>query len=103
MSIMAVSRADLIRGRFRAEPAPVQAPQALEARIGAGCLSFNGTDCRMCGDHCDPGAIRFRPLGRGRWLPMIETGGCTGCGDCVGVCPVKAVTLEPAVLEPAAG
>ncbi|WP_167525393.1 4Fe-4S dicluster domain-containing protein [Roseomonas genomospecies 6] len=103
---MAVSRADLIRGRFRAEPTPVQAPvpqapvtQALEARIGASCLSFNGTDCRMCSDHCDPGAIRFRPLGRGRWLPMIEAGGCTGCGDCVGVCPVKAVTLEPAVLE----
>ncbi|WP_170295885.1 4Fe-4S dicluster domain-containing protein [Azospirillum brasilense] len=48
----------------------------------------------MCGDHCDRGAIRFRPLGRGRWLPIVEEGGCSGCGDCVGVCPVKAVTME---------
>ncbi|KAA0684651.1 4Fe-4S dicluster domain-containing protein [Azospirillum brasilense] len=95
---MAVSRADLFRGRFRSEPArpqtPSAAPQALEARIGAACLSYIGTDCRMCGDHCDRGAIRFRPLGRGRWLPIVEEGGCSGCGDCVGVCPVKAVTME---------
>lgn len=93
---MAVSRADLFRGRFRSEPAPSEAPQAREARIGAGCLSYTGTDCRMCSDHCDHGAIRFRPLGRGRWLPTVEAGGCTGCGDCASVCPVKAVTMEPA-------
>lgn len=95
---MAISRADLFRGRFRSEAGPSQPPaapsQALEARIGAGCLSYTGIDCRMCGDHCDHGAIRFRPLGRGRWLPIIEEGGCTGCGDCAGVCPVKAVTME---------
>ncbi|GAA4254882.1 4Fe-4S dicluster domain-containing protein [Azospirillum formosense] len=94
---MAISRADLFRGRFRSEPVSSEAPQALEARIGAACLSYTGTDCRICGDHCDRGAIRFRPLGRGRSLPIIEAGGCTGCGDCAAVCPVKAVTMEAAV------
>ncbi|WP_175426365.1 4Fe-4S dicluster domain-containing protein [Azospirillum brasilense] len=94
---MAISRADLFRGRFRSESLPsaeVQPSQAREARIGAACLSYTGTDCRMCGDHCDRGAIRFRPLGRGRWLPIIEEGNCTGCGDCAAVCPVKAMTME---------
>jgi ferredoxin-type protein NapF len=71
------------------------APWQLAARIGADCLSFGGIDCRMCADHCDTAAIRFRPLGRGRWLPNIEEADCTGCGACVGVCPVKAVAVRP--------
>ncbi|WP_448206202.1 ferredoxin-type protein NapF [Azospirillum sp. sgz302134] len=78
-----------------ARSAPDVAPWTLTARIGADCLSFNGTDCRVCADHCDERAIRFRPLGRGRWLPDIEAVDCTGCGACVGVCPVKAVTVAP--------
>lgn len=71
-----------------------RAPWGLKAVIGAGCLSFNGVDCRVCGDHCEARAIRFRPLGRGRWLPEIESGACTGCGGCVGPCPVKAIAVR---------
>lgn len=69
------------------------APWTLTARIGASCLSFGGVDCRMCGDHCETRAIRFRPLGRGRWLPDVVAADCIGCGACVGVCPVRAVTI----------
>lgn len=68
-------------------------PWTLVAAIGASCLSFLGTDCRMCGDHCDAAAIRFRPLGGGRWLPTVEGADCTGCGACVSVCPVGAVSV----------
>lgn len=68
-------------------------PWSLVATIGAACLSLAGTDCRMCQDHCDPAAIRFRPLGRGRWLPTVEEADCTGCGACVAVCPVGAVSV----------
>lgn len=71
-------------------------PWTLTAVIGASCLAFGGVECRVCGDHCEPRAIRFRPLGRGRWLPAIEAADCTGCGACVGVCPVKAVSVGPA-------
>jgi len=77
------------------------APWTLVASIGGTCLSFGGVECRMCGDHCETRAIRFRPLGRGRWLPNIEAADCTGCGACVGVCPVKAVTVKPAEHNPA--
>ena len=72
-----------------------RAPWAITAEIGAGCLSFNGVDCRTCGDHCEARAIRFRPLSRGRWLPTIEAADCTGCGACVGPCPVKAIAVRP--------
>lgn len=73
---------------------PEQAPWRITAAIEAGCLSFNGTDCRVCGDHCATGAIRFRPLGRGRWLPEVGDTACTGCGACVGPCPVKAIMVR---------
>lgn len=72
-----------------------RAPWGLKADIGAGCLSVNGVDCRVCGDHCEARAIRFRPLGRGRWLPEIAGASCTGCGACVGPCPVKAISVRP--------
>ncbi len=71
-----------------------RAPWARQAEIRAGRLSFNGVDCRVCGDHCEARAIRFRPLGRGRWLPAVEGGTCTGCGACVGPCPVKAIAVR---------
>ena len=25
--------------------------------------------------------------------PIIETDSCSGCGDCVGYCPVKAISM----------
>ncbi len=77
------------------------APWTLKAGIAAACLSFGGVDCRMCGDHCETRAIRFRPLGKGRWLPAVEAADCTGCGACVGVCPVKAIAVSPADSNPA--
>lgn len=103
-----VSRADLLRGRFtkRPESAPT-APDAETAgprvaRIGGSCLSFGGVECRVCGDHCGPRAIRFRPLGRGRWFPDLEESRCDGCGDCAAPCPIGAITLIPQPVPEAA-
>jgi ferredoxin len=28
------------------------------------------------------------------WLPLIDRLTCTGCGDCVAVCPTQALALE---------
>jgi ferredoxin-type protein NapF len=95
-----VSRADLLRGRIRTRPSPAD-PQDAEpsgprvARIGGACLSFGGVECRVCGDHCGARAIRFRPLGRGRWFPDLDEQLCDGCGDCAAPCPVGAVALIP--------
>lgn len=63
------------------------------ARIGASCLSYQGVECRMCGDHCPTSAIAFQPMGRGRWLPTVIEADCSGCGACVAPCPARAVAL----------
>ncbi|WP_239988621.1 4Fe-4S dicluster domain-containing protein [Paramagnetospirillum kuznetsovii] len=71
-------------------------PVALLAHLNANCISVQGTACRLCGDPCEPRAIRFRPLLGGRALPEISAETCTGCGVCVSACPVGAMTLAPA-------
>jgi len=32
----------------------------------------------------------------GRALPVIDAAACTGCGDCLSICPVGALSLVPA-------
>lgn len=31
------------------------------------------------------------------WLPIIDPDTCTGCGDCVEVCPTEALALQDGV------
>ena len=63
--------------------------------LGPGCLSGAGTGCRICEDHCDAAAIRFRPALGGRATPAIDPAACTGCGACIAPCPTGALTLSP--------
>ena len=86
------------RGLFRAVSATDTSSAALRddrhfARIGAFCLETRGTSCRRCTDSCDVSAIRFRPMGGGRTIALLDQGACTGCGDCLPVCPVNAIEL----------
>ncbi len=67
-------------------------PWALAARIGEACLSAAGVVCRVCGEQCEAGAIRFRLAPGGRSRPEVGPG-CTGCGACVAPCPVAAVGM----------
>ena len=67
-------------------------PAQPEAKIASGCLSFKGVACRICGEHCDAGAIRFHLRIGGAALPEV-TADCTGCGTCVGVCPAAAISM----------
>jgi ferredoxin-type protein NapF len=67
---------------------------AHRAAVGKRCLASNGVVCRACGDHCEAGAIRFRLALGGRSHPAIDAARCIGCGACVAVCPVQAVTLQ---------
>lgn len=81
----------------RCEPGALRrtddAPWTLRARIGEACLSAQGVECRVCGESCPAGAIRFRPRLGGVALPVLETEACTGCGACFGPCPVRAIAL----------
>ncbi len=67
-------------------------PNARVAQIGAACVEPRGVACRRCGEACDVGAIRFR-LARGGAQPLLDISICTGCGDCLTVCPVSAIAL----------
>ncbi|MFO1327340.1 MAG: 4Fe-4S dicluster domain-containing protein [Rubrivivax sp.] len=69
-------------------------PAPLRAQVAPGCLAQGGIECRLCGEHCDVGAIRFPPRLGGVAAPVIDPLRCTGCGDCLPVCPSAALTLS---------
>ncbi|RJF94117.1 ferredoxin-type protein NapF [Sphingomonas cavernae] len=64
----------------------------LKAGIASTCLAKNGVTCFSCRDACGEMAIRFRPA-QGGAAPELDTDRCTGCGACVGICPVSAISL----------
>jgi ferredoxin-type protein NapF len=66
--------------------------------IDGRCLAGKGVVCRSCGEACDASAIRFRLRVGGAAEPQVDAAICTGCGYCIGVCPVQAlrITKSPA-------
>jgi ferredoxin len=57
--------------------------------------------CNCCGCCCEAmiAARRFavlNPVHTTNFIPVTETANCTGCGKCVNVCPVEAMTLVSA-------
>lgn len=70
-----------------------QAAWPYKAAIGDNCLPRHGVECRICGDYCQPRAIRFTPRLGGSPLPSLDPESCTGCGACVGPCPAAAIRI----------
>lgn len=70
------------------------APWSLRARIDAGCLAQRGVECRVCGEACATGAIRFRPAAGGVARPEFDAARCTGCGACQAPCPAGAIAIS---------
>lgn len=91
------------RGLFRALAGTVdREPSRDEAEASAGriiaaiseaCVEPKGVTCRRCGEACEAGAIRYRPLGRGRSATLVESELCTGCRECAPVCPTSAIAF----------
>lgn len=75
---------------------PQAAPEAFSWRVQVDekCLNRRGVECRVCGDACDTRALRFAPARGGISTLQIDTASCTGCGDCIGVCPTHALSLR---------
>lgn len=65
----------------------------IRATIGEGCIARKSVECRICGEQCGESAIRFVPQAGGIAQPQLDTSRCTGCGACVGPCPVAAITV----------
>ncbi|MDR0701366.1 MAG: ferredoxin-type protein NapF [Azoarcus sp.] len=69
-------------------------PWPLVAVVGAACLPRQGVLCRSCGEHCEVGAIRFPPRPGRPAQPDVDASLCTGCGECVAVCPARAISMR---------
>lgn len=58
------------------------------------CLAKNNITCQSCKDACDPEAIKF-PITSATPAPVVNPDLCTGCGECVSVCPVNSISIQP--------
>lgn len=74
---------------------PRAVPQAFgwRVQVAGSCLSRRGVECRVCGDACDARALRFVPARGGIAQLQVDTAACTGCGECLAVCPVAALSV----------
>jgi ferredoxin-type protein NapF len=69
-------------------------PFSFRLSISDNCLAKAGEPCRTCTEFCDNYAIRIVRNARGRTLPTVDDERCTGCGSCVGPCPVGAIKIS---------
>jgi ferredoxin-type protein NapF len=87
---------------FCGECRSVCQPKALNAAqpwqqsivIGAQCIAQHGVDCRVCGELCDAGAIRFTLQVGKVAQPSLALDACTGCGACIAPCPSSAIQMQ---------
>ncbi len=92
MNSRAISRRDLLFGRFRngvrrallPKPAVPATDAPTTAVIqGRHCLAYRGLMCSTCYERCpEPGAIAME-----RGIPRVNADLCTGCRVCHDVCP----------------
>ncbi|MHB1140416.1 MAG: ferredoxin-type protein NapF [Sulfuricaulis sp.] len=68
-------------------------PWDIRAGVTAQCLTHQGVECRVCGEQCEAGAIRFRFAPGGVAQPQVDPAVCNGCGACVAPCPVQAISI----------
>ena len=76
------------------DPTAVRVAFTWRIQVADTCLARRGVECRVCGDACDARALRFVPSPGGIAQLRIDADACTGCGECLGVCPVVALSLR---------
>lgn len=65
------------------------------AVITDGCLTRHRVECRVCGENCEAGAIRFTLHSGSPATPTLNDQLCTGCGQCFMPCPASAIQPGP--------
>ena len=105
-----LTRRKLIFGAFHNQEAPLPTPETLAPRLdkhvrivafAEHCLAQQNVVCRTCGEICAHDAIRFSPRLGGAALPVLDSERCTGCGDCLPICPNSALNLVASSHAPA--
>lgn len=80
-------------GALRQTNAPDEVPWKLKAVIADNCIAYQSVVCRSCAEQCDARAIVFQ-LSAGRVpQPRLARDKCNGCGACVLICPVHAISV----------
>lgn len=73
---------------------PEQQPWVIVAHIKDTCLAFHNVTCSRCADECESRSIKLNYSVHGISIPEVNNDNCTGCGACVGVCPVSAIAVH---------
>lgn len=69
-------------------------PWAVRAVIGEACLAERGVVCYSCRESCEVLAIGFGYSAQGIPIPQLDSGRCTGCGECLADCPTQAIRMS---------
>jgi len=80
--------------RYNAFSALKEKPWEIVAEIKDNCLSKIGVICQSCFEVCEHDVIEFSLQVGGIPSIGLETSNCTGCGDCVSVCPKDAIQIN---------
>ena len=76
----------------------IQEPWQAIAYVESHCLVKAGSWCSVCVEECEHEAISISSdIGRAPIL-QVNADKCTGCGACVGPCPVAALVVKPKVV-----
>ena len=81
-------------GALERDPMADAPPWDLKLLFLDSCLSLNAVVCRSCGEACDERAIRFELRTGGNALPLLNREICTGCGECISVCPNDSIRIS---------
>lgn len=80
-------------GALQQTHAPDNIPWLLKAVIDDSCITYQGVICRSCAEQCDARAIVFGLVAGCVPRPELTDSKCTGCGACVSICPVNAISI----------
>ncbi len=72
-----------------------------KATISNRCLAAHGVECRVCGERCPTGAVKFRAAIGGIARLSFDESICNGCGACAAPCPADAITIQEPAETPA--
>jgi len=68
-------------------------PWSISINIENNCLTHQHVVCQVCREQCDQGAIALVHKVGSVAVPTIKMDKCTGCGFCLAVCPVSAISI----------